>query len=543
MAAATLAQTIDSLTTEGVLYEKLPDNRVRCYACGHRCVILDGLRGICKVRYNKDGVLYVPHGYVGALQCDPTEKKPFFHVFPGSNTLTFGMLGCDFHCAYCTDEATLVITSNGPIPIGQLFSQAQVVSELDGDTIATLPGIQVYTHTGQLRPVRGIFRHRYSGQMVRIEPHYLPSIKVTPEHEFLAISRTELSAGGGEPHFIPASQLTADHCLAIPKRFSFSKVVVYNAAEILTPLAKWHTDNSIRRHLYEDSQYYYVPIKGLSTYTFSGYVYNLEVEGDHSYLAQFVSTHNCQNYITSQALRDPNAGSEPALITPEQMVALATRYKARLIGTSYNEPLITAEWAVDIFRRAKEQGFKTCFISNGNGTPEVLEYIRPFTDCYKVDLKSMQEKNYRALGGQLKNVLETIERLVAMGFWVEIVTLVIPGFNDSDAELKQAAEFLAAISRDIPWHVTAFHKDYKMQDPDNTPATTLLRAAEIGRAAGLRFVYAGNLPGMTRNYENTYCPECRTLLIERFGFRIMQNRLQPGGLCPSCAYKLPGIWE
>src|SRR5207245_3724428 len=133
--------------------------------------------------------------------------------------------------------------------------------------------------------------------------------------------------------------------------------------------------------------------------------------------------------------------------------------------------------------------------SNVNGTPQVLEYLRPCVDLYKVDLKSFDDRHYRQLGGRLQPILETIRRLFEMGFWLEIVTLVIPGFNDSDDELTRLAEFLVSVSADIPWHVTAFHKDYKMTDPENTRPETLMRAAEIGRKAGLHYVYAGNLPG------------------------------------------------
>ncbi len=130
-----------------------------------------------------------------------------------------------------------------------------------------------------------------------------------------------------------------------------------------------------------------------------------------------------------------------------------------------------------------------------------------------------------------------------MGFWLEIVTLVIPGLNDSDEELTQIAKFLTSVSPDIPWHVTAFHKDYKMTDPDNTNAAALIRAARIGEAAGLRFVYAGNLPGQVGKYEHTRCPGCQTLLIERAGYRILQDRLTPsGGICPQCQRVMPGRW-
>jgi len=197
---------------------------------------------------------------------------------------------------------------------------------------------------------------------------------------------------------------------------------------------------------------------------------------------------------------------------------------------------------VDVFREAREAGLLCAYISNGNGTEEVLTYIRPWVDLYKVDLKSFRDANYRALGGQLKIVLETIGRLKGMGFWLEIVTLVIPGWNDSNEELRDIAQFLVSISRDIPWHVTAFHKDYRMTDPDNTPVETLLRAASIGKETGLQFVYAGNLPGRVNGWEDTRCPGCGALLIERVGYRILQNRLQDGS-CPDCERAIPGVWR
>ena len=351
MAENSLEKIADANTCEGKLYEKFPDHKLRCFACGHRCLILEGKRGICKVRYNRDGLLFVPHGYTAAIQCDPTEKKPFFHVLPGSKSLTFGMLGCDFHCPYC------------------------------------------------------------------------------------------------------------------------------------------------------------------------------------------------QNWNISQAIRDPEAGVLPRKVTPEKMSAIARELNASLIVSSYNEPLITAEWAVSIFEAAKKNGFKTAFVSNGNATPEVLNFIRPYTDCYKVDLKGMKQENYRELGGKVSTVLETIARLIEMKFWVEVVTLIIPGFNDSDVELRAIAKFLVSVSANIPWHVTAFHKDYKMTDPDNTTASTLIRAARIGEEAGLKFIYAGNLPGQMGRYENTYCPSCKKLLVERVGFKIVKNQMDSSGKCADCYAEIPGIWR
>jgi pyruvate formate lyase activating enzyme len=250
----------------------------------------------------------------------------------------------------------------------------------------------------------------------------------------------------------------------------------------------------------------------------------------------------CQNWVSSQALRDFRSSLDFEPITLAQIVKLAERQGARSIVSTYNEPLITAEWAVAVFREAKAAGLITGFVSNGNATPEVLEFIRPWTDLYKVDLKSFDDRRYHELGGRIRPILDSIRRIHELGFWLEIVTLVVPGFNDSDAELRGIAEFLAGISPDIPWHVTAFHKDYKMTGPDNTPPETLLRAAEIGRAAGLHFVYAGNLPGDMGDLENTRCPSCGSTVIERFGFRVLRNRLTPEGGCPDCGAAIPGVW-
>jgi len=250
----------------------------------------------------------------------------------------------------------------------------------------------------------------------------------------------------------------------------------------------------------------------------------------------------CQNWLTSQALRDDAAGVLPSDVTPDGLVRLALRQGARLVGSSYNEPLITAEWAVDVFKVARANGLKTAFISNGNATPEVLDYIRPWTDCYKIDFKAMDDKRYRELGGVLQHVLDAIRMVYDRGLWLELVTLIVPGFNDDASQLARAADYIAAISPEIPWHVTAFHKDYKMTDPDDTSADALLRACDIGARAGLKFIYAGNLPGRVGRWENTQCPDCGDLLIERFGYTIKQQRVGPDGRCPSCSRRIPGIW-
>jgi pyruvate formate lyase activating enzyme len=250
----------------------------------------------------------------------------------------------------------------------------------------------------------------------------------------------------------------------------------------------------------------------------------------------------CQNWITSQALSDPNAGTDPMPVTPDQIIHIARAYKARVMTSTYNEPLITSEWAVEIFKAAKKENMICSFVSNGNATPEVLAYLRPYVSLYKVDLKSYSDKNYRKLGTRLDIILDSVRRIHEMGFWIEVVTLIVPTFNDSDGELQSIADFLASVSPDIPWHVTAYHQDYKMTDPDNTPAETLLRAVRIGKDAGLHYVYAGNLPGQLHTTENTYCPQCEALLVERVGFSVLQNKIV-NGACTKCNQMIPGVWS
>lgn len=325
------------------------DDSIRCLACGHRCRVLPGRDGFCRVRFNRDGTLHVPHGYVSGLAVDPVEKKPFYHVLPGCSTLSFGMLGCDFHCSFC------------------------------------------------------------------------------------------------------------------------------------------------------------------------------------------------QNWITSQTLRDTQAVTQPTFIEPDQIVALALEHNCPILTSTYNEPLITSEWAIEIMRLGRPHGLRGAYVSNGHATPEVLEYIRPYVEFMNVDLKAFCNGTYRKLGGVMESVLDTIRRLHALDFWVEVVTLVVPGMNDSDDELKRMAGFIADVSIDIPWHVTAFHPTYKMNEPRRTSAEILMRACDAGHVAGLHHVYAGNLPGLVRECEDTTCPGCGRSVIHRRGFSVRSNELDDGA-CPDCGQSIAGVW-
>lgn len=326
-----------------------PGRSLRCVACAHRCALRDGAAGVCRVRRRSGDALDVPWGYVAGVAVDPVEKKPFYHLLPGTRTLSFGMLGCDLHCPFC------------------------------------------------------------------------------------------------------------------------------------------------------------------------------------------------QNWFTSQSLRDPHASRDTTAATPRRLVELALDHHCAGITSTYNEPLITAEWAREVFREAREAGLTTSMVSNGHATSEVLEYLAPVLDAMKVDLKCFSERGYRTLGGRLQPVVDTITTLASSTIWIEVVTLLIPGFNDSPEELSAAAEFLAATDIDMPWHLTVFHPDYRMTDHGPTPMATLDTAMELGRQAGLHYVYGGNLGDMRPDLEHTRCFHCGELLITRQGFTVTSVKLCDGA-CPTCGTGIAGIW-
>jgi pyruvate formate lyase activating enzyme len=246
----------------------------------------------------------------------------------------------------------------------------------------------------------------------------------------------------------------------------------------------------------------------------------------------------CQNWQISQASvknGDIDAGRE---VTPERIVQEARRNGCSSISYTYTEPTIFFEYARDTALLAKKAGLSNVFVTNGYMTRRALETIRPHLDAANVDLKSFREEFYqRTCKGRLQPVLDTIASMKELGIWIEVTTLVVPGENDSDAELKQTAEFLAGIDRDIPWHLSRFHPDYEFRDHAATPIETLKRAREIGHQAGLRFIYLGNVPEGT----NTHCPQCRETIVERRYMGLNKLHMQ-GGRCNSCGAKIAGVW-
>jgi pyruvate formate lyase activating enzyme len=349
-----LVNELDRLTKPNGLGKKLDADAVRCQACAHTCKIAPGKRGVCQVRFNQDGDLYVPWGYVSSIQVDPIEKKPFYHFLAGSDALTFGMLGCNFKCDYC------------------------------------------------------------------------------------------------------------------------------------------------------------------------------------------------QNWLTSQALKEEASERLTGYIrqiSSQEVIDIGSHYQAEVIASSYNEPLISSEWSKQIFSKATKANILPVYVSNGFATAEVLDFLMPDLRGFKVDLKTMHEGHYRELGGKLQPVLDSIQYAYEKGLWVEVVTLVVPGFNDTPEELTDLADAIHNVSPDIPWHVSAFRPDYKMTDKPRTPAPKILNAIEIGYQQGLHYVYGGNIPGGVGEFENTICHHCQSTLIERSGYTIKKYRITSQGTCPDCGGQIPGVWS
>ncbi len=250
---------------------------------------------------------------------------------------------------------------------------------------------------------------------------------------------------------------------------------------------------------------------------------------------------HCQNYDISQYPRQPAATPPGTDRTPRQVVDAALRHGCKSISYTYIEPTIFFEFAYETAVLARESGLKNIFVSNGYTSPTATKKLAPYLDANNIDLKGFTEKFYHEVcGAKLAPVLDTIRLMHDLGVWVEVTTLIIPGWNDSDRELREIAEFIKGISIDIPWHVTRFHPTYKMTDRPATPVETLRRARQIGLDCGLNHVYEGNVPG--EGGENTFCPGCGEIVIRRHGFMADAGNLL-NGACRACQRPLAGIFD
>jgi len=249
---------------------------------------------------------------------------------------------------------------------------------------------------------------------------------------------------------------------------------------------------------------------------------------------------HCQNFEISQYPKEHGGDIIGQNITPEAIVESAEKYGCQSISYTYTEPTIFFEFAYDCARLAHEKGLKNVFVSNGYIGPEATRVIRPYLDGINVDLKGNAEHYNKICGAKLEPVKETIKLMHELGVWVEVTTLIIPDYNDSDEDLREIAEFIKSVDPSIPWHVTQFYPTYKLTYKPRTPMKTLRRAQGIGLEVGLKYVYEGNIPG--EGGENTYCHICKRLLIKRFGYTILENNIKEGR-CPGCGIEIKGVWS
>ncbi|HUI67613.1 MAG TPA: AmmeMemoRadiSam system radical SAM enzyme [Nitrospirota bacterium] len=248
---------------------------------------------------------------------------------------------------------------------------------------------------------------------------------------------------------------------------------------------------------------------------------------------------HCQNADISQLPRDHGGVVLGEEVAPSAIVANALKTRCTSISYTYTEPTIYFELAYDTARLAVEAGLRNVFVTNGYITPEALDVIRPYLHAANIDLKGFTDDFYKNIcGARLQPVLDAIRLYKEFGIWIEITTLVIPGHNDSDEELRGIARFIRSVGEDIPWHVTRFHPTYKLIDQPRTPLATLKRAQKIGFEAGLRYVYEGNIPG---EGEDTVCWSCKKPLVKRIGFSVEENRIKEGK-CSYCSVVIDGVW-
>ncbi len=249
----------------------------------------------------------------------------------------------------------------------------------------------------------------------------------------------------------------------------------------------------------------------------------------------------CQNWEISQMAREQTGTILGRKISPEEIVRGALRARCKTIAYTYTEPTVFFELAYDCARLAVKQGVKNIFVTNGYMTPEAVRTIQPYLHAANVDLKGFDDKRYRRVcGAKLQPVLDTIRLMKNLGIWVEVTTLLIPGHNDSDEELHEIAVFLRDVGSGIPWHLSAFFPAYRMLDVSPTDPEMLLRAWAIGKKAGLRYVYIGNLA--ENFHEDTNCYQCAKRLVQRVGFAVRHNVLDHGH-CPFCQTYIEGVWE
>ena len=516
-------------------------NKIMCTACARYCKIGENQVGLCGIRGVHEGKLWLyVYGRVITGHVDPIEKKPVSHYRPGSKIFSIATTGCNWLCRYCFLPGTKVVLKDGEVSIESVFAQARPTEKPE---IREVIGREALTHRGRWRRVVHAFEHPYTGPVHHIRAYGVADLDCTPDHRVYALR------GGGSVEEVPADTLRVGDFLAVPRALGLQVASRTRFAPALGGGQRTVSETSGLLLLEEamvpetkvagytwTSDFLLVPVLELSRSDYSGPVYNIEVEEDHSYTANLLAVANCQNADISQ--RRKVEGIE---VEPQDVVRMTLEQNCQGLAYTYNQPTIFIEFARDIGLLAKKAGLINIFVSNGYDTPETVAEMGKFLDCVTVDFKGSGETNFVRKYINIPNaepifqtMLETRDKTK---IHQEVTDLIVPQVGDNlDAARHLSKWVYDNLGPDTPIHFLRFHPDYKMMEFPWTPVETLEKHCEVAKEVGLKYVYIGNVPG--HPLEHTYCPGCGAVAIKRYGFDITGWYLDKDNKCKKCGYQL-----
>jgi len=518
-------------------------SKIMCTACARYCKIGEGQVGLCGIRGVHEGKLWLyVYGRVITGHVDPIEKKPVSHYRPGSKIFSIATTGCNWLCRYCFVPGTSVLTDQGSRPIESLFEDG---TPSDNPEVRSVEGRFALTHQGRWRRIVTAFEHLYSGPMLELRLAGVDSIECTPDHRVYA------SLAGGPVEKVRADALKTTDRLAVPRPRSFDDngrmprwVGIFDRIETLVQEVEMASASGARlvaRKTQAMEQMFtpdwiFVPVRKITSRAYVGPVYNIEVDEDHSYTANFMAVANCQNADISQ--RRKVEGIE---VEPQDVVRMTLEQGCQGLAYTYNQPTIFIEFARDIGMMARKAGLINIFVSNGYDTPETVEEMPKFLDCVTVDFKGSGETNFVRKYINIPNAEPIFQTLLdtrdTKKIHIEITDLIVPQVGDDLGAARKLSKWVYDnLGPDTPIHFLRFHPDYKMMEFPWTPVETLEKHCAVAKEEGLKYVYIGNVQG--HRLENTYCPGCGAIAIKRYGFDITGWYLDKDNKCKQCGYKL-----